>query len=85
MDIAPELNPFVGPKDILNLTVAQALHSNAWVGNIQGSRTVAATVQFVQLWLAVQRTSLHADHEDLFRWTASIVGPQSRHSTRIVG
>nr|TKV94844.1 hypothetical protein SEVIR_9G322550v2 [Setaria viridis] len=53
--------------------VSEALHDGRWIRDITGSLSVAAIVDYLQIWDAVTAIQLAPEREDRFmrRWTAN--------------
>jgi hypothetical protein len=76
-DIAPDLIPFIKPRSVLMMTVAQAQPQEVWVSKIQGTLAVSA---IVQLGHAIQEVPPLSAEPDSFEWKLASSGRYSAKS-----
>jgi hypothetical protein len=65
--IAPDLVKLVRPGVQRMWTVQQGLQNEAWVRDIAGELSVNAVIQYLKLWVELQRVVI-GDGEDTIKW-----------------
>jgi hypothetical protein len=80
-DIAPLVAATIPMRRKNSRSVAEALHQNAWMSDIQGTLTEEGSRQCVLLWLRVSTVQRNAGVEDIFRWKGSKSGEYSARDT----
>ena len=61
----------------MEMSVAQVLEGNRWIASIEGTLSVPAIVQSVEMWLTVQDTPILREEADKSRWLLTANGQYS--------
>jgi hypothetical protein len=68
LNLAPKLCHAVPTRIRLCRVVAEALHNDRWISDIQGSLSVTALVRYVRIWERMQAIVLDHGRDDKFIW-----------------
>lgn len=79
-EIAPNLVKRVTKGTAKRRTVAQAIQSRRWVGDIKGARTIDVLIEFFHIWDIVEGLVLQPDVQDRYTWKLSQDGTYSSKS-----
>jgi hypothetical protein len=55
-------------------TVAMALHNNCWATAFRGTPSVAAFVEYLQVWERLQQVMAQPGRQDVFAWRGTATG-----------
>lgn len=79
-ELAPNLFRTVPKRTAKRRTVAQALQSRTWVGDIKGVLSVPVLLEYLQIWDIMDGIVLQDSELDQFKWKLTQSGSYSSKS-----